>query len=271
MNTLELLYKTTVGRIILKPLTMKPVSDLAGRILDLKISKMLIGPFAKRNNIKMEDYVLDDIHSFNDFFCRRIKDGLRPVCEDADKVIAPCDGYLKVCRISGGTVLNVKQSKFTVRSLLRDRKLAESFDGGYCLVYRLCVDHYHRYVYFTDGQKYKDRKIKGFYHTVRPVALSELPVFTENSRQYSVIDNDKLGRCIQMEVGAMLVGRIANDNPAAAVVKRGEEKGHFEYGGSTIIVLIPKDKIKLNSGIEQRSRRGIEFPVKMGEAVAEIL
>ncbi|WP_029320550.1 phosphatidylserine decarboxylase [Butyrivibrio sp. AE3004] len=269
MNTLEFLYKTKIGRVILKPMTLKPLSDLSGIILDSSLSKLLIGPFAVKNRIRTEDYILDDIHSFNDFFCRRIKKGLRPISPDEKAVIAPCDGLLKVYRITDGLIINAKQSTFTIRSLLRDKKLAAGFDGGYCFVYRLCVDHYHRYIYFSGGHKHADRKIKGFYHTVRPVALSEIPVFTENSRQYSIIDTNGLGTCVQMEVGAMLVGRIVNDKPLAGKVIKGQEKGHFEYGGSTIIVLIPKDKIKVKPYLLEKTRRGMETSVKMGEAVAE--
>ncbi|WP_026668910.1 phosphatidylserine decarboxylase [Butyrivibrio sp. AE3006] len=269
MNGLDFLYKTNIGRIILKPLTLKPLSELSGRILDSRPSMLLIKPFAEANGIRIEDYILDDVRSFNDFFCRKIKSELRPLSPRENAVIAPCDGLLKVNRITNGMVFSVKQSTFTIRSLLRDKKLAEEFEGGYCFVYRLCVNHYHRYIYFTDGMKKADRRIRGFYHTVRPVALEEFPVFTENSRQYSIIDSKELGRCVQMEVGAMLVGRIVNEKPIAGRVYRGEEKGHFEYGGSTIIVLVPKDKIKLREEIKVKSAKGEEFPIKMGEVVAE--
>lgn len=270
MNTLEILYKTKIGRIILKPLTLRPLSDLAGAFMDSKASMFFIEPFVRKNGIRKDDYILDDIHSFNDFFCRRIRKELRPLCPDENKVMAPCDGYLKVSRITNGMVLNVKQSRFSIRTLLRDKKLADSFEGGYCFVYRLCVDHYHRYVYFADGFKMPDRRINGFYHTVRPVALEEVPVFTENSREYSVIDNEKLGKCVQMEVGAMMVGRISNEKHSAGRVYRGAEKGHFEFGGSTIIVLIPKGRVKPDKSILEKSAKGIETSVKMGEAIGDI-
>ncbi|WP_408070593.1 phosphatidylserine decarboxylase [Butyrivibrio sp. JL13D10] len=270
MNTLELLYKTKIGRIILKPLTLKPLSDLMGAFMDSRASMLFIEPFARKNGIKKDDYILDDIHSFNDFFCRKIKKGLRTLSPEEDAVIAPCDGYLKVARITNGTVLNVKQSRFSIKSLLRDKKLAESLEGGYCFVYRLCVEHYHRYIFFADGFKHPDRRINGFYHTVRPVALEEVPVFTENSREYSVIDSDDLGRCVQMEVGAMLVGRIANEKHGAGRVCKGTEKGHFEFGGSTIIVLVPKGKMCPRQDILEASKRGEEISLKMGETVGKL-
>ena len=267
MTILDFLYKTKPGRILLRPLISKPVSDLSGVILDSKISKLLIEPFAKKNSIDKGCYIMDGVDSFNDFFCRRIKPGLRPIEMDSSKMISPCDGLLSVTKISGSSILNIKQSRFTVSRLLRDRKLAASFHDGYALVFRLCVNHYHRYVFFDSGRKYRDRKINGVYHTVRPVALEEYPVFVENSREYSVIDTENFGRCVQMEVGAMLVGRIVNKFHGAKRVKRGMEKGHFEYGGSTIIVLVPKGKVKLRDDIMQNVDKNLEIPVRMGEVL----
>ncbi len=267
MDVLKFLYNNKIGRIILRPLISRTVSELSGKLLDSRLSMILINPFVRKNRIDKTDYLLDDIGSFNDFFCRRIKPGLRIISKDKNSLIAPSDGLLSVYKINAGTVLSVKQSRFTIDRLLKDRKLAAGFNNGYVLVYRLCVNHYHRYVYFDSGKKYKDRRINGLYHTVRPVALAEFPVYIENTREYSVIDTDNFGRCVQMEVGAMLVGRIVNECSASGIVSRGEEKGHFEYGGSTIIVLIPEGKAGLREDIAANIDTGAEIPVVMGEVI----
>lgn len=269
MSTLDFLYKTIPGRILLRPLISRRVSDFAGRLLDTPASKLLIDPFVKSHSIRTQDFELDNIGSFNDFFCRRIKEGVRVINRDKNALISPCDGLLSVCRIDEDSELLVKQSRFSVRSLLRDKKLAGHFKNGYALVFRLCVDHYHRYVYFDSGRKYADRHINGVYHTVRPVALSEFPVFIENTRDYTVIDTDHFGRCVQMEVGAMLVGRIVNKEKSSALVCRGEEKGHFEYGGSTIIILVPEGRVKLREDIAASLYTSKEIPVVMGEEIGK--
>ena len=139
------------------------------------------------------------------------------------------------------------------------------------MVFRLCVDHYHRYSYVESGTKNKNKFINGVLHTVRPIALEACPVFVKNCREYCVIDSTDCGRLVQMEVGAMLVGRIVNDNPGAGEVIRGKEKGHFEYGGSTIIVLTQQGRINVREDIYEASLEGIEIPVKMGEAVGRKL
>jgi Phosphatidylserine decarboxylase len=267
MPVLEFLYKTVPGRLLLKPLTSRILSEASGRLMDTKASGILIKPFAKKNNICCDDYILDNVKSFNQFFCRRIKDGLRPIDADSSALVSPCDGLLTAYRINEKTVIPVKQSKFSIRSLLRSEVLAKTFEGGTALVFRLCVNHYHRYSFFDSGKCYSNRRINGVYHTVRPVALSEYPVFTENTREYIVIDTENFGRAVQMEVGAMLVGRIVNNKYDNTHVKRGEEKGHFEYGGSTIIVLLKKDSAVIREDIINNSGKEIETPVLMGEKI----
>ncbi len=268
---MSFLYKTIYGRALLKVLISRPISGISGKIMDSKFSKIFIGSFAKKNNIKLGDYQMDNINSFNDFFCRKIKEGLRPVDMDENALVSPCDGFLSVYKIKKELVLSVKQSSFTISSMLRDNRLSAAFENGYALVFRLCVDHYHRYIYFDSGEKYKNRKIKGVYHTVRPVALERIPVFTENSREYAVIDTKNFGRCVQMEVGAMLVGRIVNKDKEKCFVKKGEEKGHFEFGGSTVIVLLQKDKAVLREDIIRHANSNYEIPVVMGEKIGTAL
>lgn len=269
MDILKFLYETKPGRIILRPLINRPISWISGIIMDNRLSKHIIPVFVKHNHINIDDYVLDDINSFNDFFCRRIKKGLRDINLNEANFIAPCDALLSIKTIKDGRIYSAKQSSFTIASLLRDRRFAKSYEDGYMLVFRLCVDHYHRYIYFDSGQKYKDRKIKGFFHTVRPIAIKNYPVFVENTREYSIIDTENFGRCVQMEVGALLVGRIVNENNNSCKVRRGQEKGHFEYGGSTIIVLVKKDKIRFLERFNKIIDSNKELPVKMGETLGE--
>lgn len=267
MTVLEFLYHTVPGRLCLKGLTAPALSRVCGRFLDSSLSGCLISPFAKKNAIHLGDYLLDDVHSFNDFFSRKIRPELRPVDMDPSHLAAPCDGLLSVWDIHRDTVIPVKQSHYTISSLLRDPHLAARYEGGYCFVFRLCVNHYHRYSYVDSGRKSANRRIEGVLHTVRPIALHELPVFTENSREYTLIQSPTFGTLLQMEVGAMLVGRIVNHDDACQVI-RGQEKGYFQYGGSTIIVLTRKDAVSVRPDLLEHAKMGVETPVKMGECIA---
>ena len=270
MTILEFLYNTVPGRFLLKPLTSPRLSRICGRFLDSELSSFLIEPFVKQNEIQLSDYKTTDIRSFNDFFSRKIKEGKRPIDMEGHHFIAPCDGALSVWKIEDDTVFPVKQSRYTLSSLLRSKKLAQHYNGGYCIVYRLCVNNYHRYCYVDSGQKSKNFFISGCLHTVRPVALREVPVFAENSREYTLIRTEKFGTVVQMEVGAMLVGRIVNHEGKGKAI-RGEEKGYFQYGGSTIIVLTEPERVHIREDILKNSALAKEVPVKMGEVIGHAL
>ena len=267
MDTLRFLYGTVPGRALLRPLASRPLSRACGRFLDTSLSKGLIAPFVRANGIETGDYDLTDIGCFNDFFCRPLKRGRREIDRDPAALIAPCDGLLTAVQVEEDTVLPVKQSRYSLLRLLGDEDLAAEFRGGLCLVYRLCVNHYHRYCYFDSGRKGENVFLPGALHTVRPVALADVPVFTENCREYTVLETERFGKAVQMEVGAMLVGKIVNDHLWPRTVTRGEEKGHFAYGGSTVIVLLQRNAALLRQDLNRLSALGDELPVRMGERV----
>ena len=268
---LKFLYCTTLGRILLKPLTSRIVSQAAGAFMDSRLSKVLIPRFVKSAGIDVSEYETDGLRSFNEFFYRKIKDGLRPIATDPSVLIAPADGLLTAYPIRSGLVVPVKQSEYSIARLVEDAELAANFEGGWCLVFRLCVHHYHRYSYIESGVKSANRFIAGKLHTVQPIALERTPVFIENCRDYTVISTSNLGRVVQMEVGALLVGKIENLTPGEAEVERGAEKGRFLYGGSTIVALVEKDRVEIAPAILEASERGEETPVKLGEPIGKIL
>ena len=267
-RALSFLYHTIPGRVVLKLAASRPVSRLARRCMDSRASRALIPGFIRKNGIDMSEYQHEDYACFNDFFCRRVRPELRPICLDPDALVAPCDGLLTAWPIHGGTVLPIKQSRYTISELLGGDPAATRFDGGVCLVFRLCVNHYHRYCYPDDGVKGKNVFIPGQLHTVRPIALSALPVFIRNCREYTLMETEHFGTIAQIEVGAMLVGRIDNHHGAGPIV-RGQEKGMFRYGGSTIVVLIGPGRASIDPAILSASARGIETPVVMGQPIGQ--
>lgn len=265
-KALQFLYHTVPGRMLLKPLAGRTISKMAGAVLDSRISKVLIPHFIRKNHIPMELYIDDGYTSFNDCFTRKIRPEYRRICMDENALVAPCDGLLSVYPIEDGCVIPVKQSRYTVSGLLGGAPVSEEFHDGVCLVFRLGVNNYHRYCYLDSGTKGANHFIEGKLHTVRPVALEQSPVFTENCREYTILDTDHFGPVAQIEVGAMLVGRIKNHH-GSWQYERGEEKGMFLYGGSTIVVLLQKDRVKIPAYAYAATARGEEIPVHMGEKI----
>lgn len=257
---LSFLYTNIFGRMLLKPLIQPQVSKLAGRYLSSAHSKWLISKFIERNEINMDIYEECDYSSFNDFFTRKIKPDCRPVPEDLDVLISPCDCLAMVYPIQENTTFSIKNTEYTLRSLLRSPRLAKRFRGGYAYILRLTVEDYHRYLYSVSGKQSKNYHIDGTFHTVNPIANDYLPIYKENTREYTVIHSKEFGDVLQMEVGALLVGKISN-HKQSTVVTRGEEKGFFEYGGSTIVVLTQKGRVTPRSDLLTNSKNGYETKV----------
>lgn len=257
------LYNTLWGRFLLKFITLPFISNLAGKILDSKISCIAIKPFIKNNGIDMTDFVGEKWKSFNDFFTRKVKIDARPIDMSENAFISPCDGLLSIYNIDDKTIMNIKGSYYNVETLLNNKKIAEEYKNGLCFVYRLTPSHYHRYCYLDSGSKGKNIHINGVYHTVQPFAVENMPVYRMNTREYTILNTDNFGKVIFMEVGALMVGRICNYHNEY-IFNRGDEKGRFEFGGSTIIVIVKENTVKVNNDILEYNG---EFPVKMGEKI----
>ena len=267
-NVLSFLYETVPGRLLLRPLTGRFVSKLCGLFLDSRLSLFLVPGFIRRHHISLDLCEPRRFRSFNECFTRRLLPAARPVDRTPSHLISPCDGLLSVYPIQDDLVIPVKQSSYTIKSLLRSGRLARHYRDGLCLVFRLRTDHYHRYCYVDSGCKGKNYSIPGRLHTVRPIALSSRPVFAENCRSFTIIKSENFGPVIQMEVGAMLVGKIVNHHDTG-YVKRGEEKGYFKYGGSTIIVLLQKNRAAVASAFPEATAAGRETPVVMGQSLTD--
>lgn len=263
---LEVLYAHRPGRMLLWLLIRPSVSGMVGKLLDSGISRLMIRPFIKSHLIHMNEYEPKKYSSYNDFFKRRIRPEARSIEMKPGDFISPCDSRLSVYRINGQERFQVKHAVYTLGSLLRDKKLAAKYTGGYVWIFRLCVEDYHHYIYVDNGRELMRRRISGVLHTVNPAAGERIPIYKENTREYALIKTENFGEVIQMEVGALLVGRIENQK-AADIVKRGQEKGNFAFGGSTVIMITREGRAWPDQDILEHSRRGIETKVKLGEKV----
>ena len=263
---LELLYGNALGRIVVRIMIKPWVSKAAGKLMDSRISTFFIKGFIKKNGIDMSQYENRKYLSFNDFFTRKVREGEREIDYAKGHLISPCDSKLCVYQITENAKFTVKNTDYTLTSLLKDEKLARRYDGGQLLVFRLTVGDYHRYGYPDDGLKSDNIKIDGFFHTVNPVANDRYPIYKENTREYTVIESKTFGSILMMEVGATMVGRIVNEK-GVAKVKRGEEKGRFEFGGSTVILCLEKDKAVIDSDIIYNTKSNVETIVKYGERI----
>lgn len=265
---LHMMYSHAAGRAAMQPLVQSFVSRAAGCFLDSRLSVPLVAPFVKKNHISLKECTAKQFISFNDFFVRKLKMDARPFFNAPQDFISPCDARLTVYPIHENGKFEIKNTEYTLEQLLRDRKLAKRYEGGTLFLFRLSVDDYHRYLFVDDGVCSTERRIEGVLHTVNPAANDFCPIYKENTRTYTLLQSANFGTLLQMEVGAMMVGKIVNENAGAARrVQRGEEKGCFAFGGSTVIVLAQKGSAVPEKRIWNYSRLGIETRVRQGETV----
>ena len=268
---LKQLYGTEAGRMALKVLTMRCVSEVAGKLLDSRFSSFLIDGFAKRNHIDRREYEQRKYCSFNDFFTRKIRTGKRPVActgSAGGGLVSPSDGKVTVYPVTQDLEVKVKGRTYTLESLLKNQTVASHFRGGYVYIVRLCVEDYHRYIYPVSGMKTKNYHINGVYHTVNPIAGEYYPIYKENTREYTLIRAENKGYVLQMEVGALLVGRIVNHHQSRKV-RCGEEKGYFEYGGSTIVVITDQNMAPPRQELLRNTAEGCETKILQGQLLTE--
>ncbi len=261
----KFLYRNFIGRLILKLLIRPWVSKLGGFYMNRKCSKGMIKKFVKKNNIDLSQYDMTNIKCYNDFFTRKIIDGARNINIESDKLISPCDSKLQAFKINEESIFNIKDSYYKVEDLIQNKELAKEYINGYCLIFRLTVDDYHRYCYVDNGTKTKNTPIKGVLHTVNPIALERYNFYKTNSREYCILETENFGKIIQVEVGALMVGKISNHHQEYTFTK-GEEKGMFLFGGSTIVLLV-KENIKIDEDILFNTSNNDETVVRYGEAI----
>lgn len=263
---LDFLYNNPIGRIFLGIAVSPFVSNIYAWKNSKKSSAKKIPAFIRDHNINMSDYEDREYKSFTDFFTRKIRYGKRPIDMKPESLISPADSKLLVYEIEKDTSLRVKGRTYTVDEILADSENAKEFAGGYALVFRLTVDDYHRFCYPDKGCLISKRMIKGKLHTVSPVSKNH-KIYMENTRLVNLLKTEKFGTVAYIEVGAMLIGRIVDNG--TDVFEKGQEKGYFEPGGSTVIILVKN--VEIDKDIMEQSASGIETKVRYGERIGRAL
>lgn len=263
---LRMLYGHMVGRAFVSFLIRPAVTNAMGSLFNHKLTRLKIKSFVKKNGIVLSDYEVRKYKSYNDFFTRKIRPGARPIEQDPKCVVSPSDGKISVFPISSSLVVEIKGSSYSIKSLTLSREVAEEFAEGYCVIIRLTPDDYHRYIFIDPGEISDHIFIDGVFHTVNPVAMEHANVYYENTREYMTIETEHFGKLLQMEVGALGVGRIVNVVEEGHT-ERGMEKGYFEFGGSTIVLMFKKDTVQIDQDLLKNTEEGYETYVKLGEHI----
>ena len=261
-GSVKFLYTDLFGRLILKLINNRFVSKLVGKYMNSKLSIKRINKTIKENNIDMSLYEKKEYTSFNDFFTRHKKN----LNFDMGKnhFVSPSDSKVLVMKLGKHSEFDIKGSIYTLKDIVKE-DLTDKYQNGYALIFRLEVTDYHRYHFIDDGNLGEYKYIKGRLNTVQPIAYNK-KIFHTNSREYVTMHTKNFGDVIEVDVGALLVGKITN-NKKINEFKKSDEKGYFEFGGSTIILFVQEDKVIIDNDILLNSTLGKETIVSCGEKI----
>lgn len=262
------LYNNPVGEATLWALVKrKVVSSIYGNQMDNPTSVKKIKPFIEELNIDMSTAQKQEFTSFNDFFTRKLKDNARPVDTNSNVVVSPADGKILAYADITNSDFIIKGFRFDVSSFLNDTNLAQKYRDGTLVIIRLAPFDYHRFHFPISGNVSPITRIDGDYYSVNPIALrKKIEIFCQNKREFTIISNPLFGEVVMMEVGATMVGRIVQTYQRN-FVKKGEEKGYFKFGGSTVVLLFEKDMVRIDEDLLRNTTQGFETAVKEGERI----
>jgi phosphatidylserine decarboxylase len=265
------LYYNPIGEATLWALAKrKQVSTVYGTMMDRTSSAKKIHPFIEDFDIDMSVAQEQKFNNFNDFFTRKLKDDARPVDTSSTIVVSPADGKILAYADISNTDFIIKGYRFDVTSFLDNPDLAQKYHDGALLIIRLAPMDYHRFHFPVSGNLSPNKKIDGDYYSVNPFALrKKAEIFCLNKREYTIITNPLFGDVVIAEVGATMVGSIVQTFNGSTVNK-GEEKGYFKFGGSTVVLLFEKSKIHIDEDLLINTAKGYETTVKMGERIGEV-
>ena len=274
---LDWLYYTKSGKILGQLLCCSPVGALYGQIKSSKKSASEIPEFIKKYSIQENEF-LDSkdesgnqrYFSFNDYFKRKFKEGQRPFCTEKNRLAAFAEArYLVSNEFNPDDSIPVKGSNINLEVLLNNKDWADKFAEGPLAIARLAPVDYHRFHFPDDGQLAKQWDVDGKLHSVGKKALLSKPEILQiNQRVVSILETENFGTLAYIEVGAFCVGHIVQKSKKEEMFKRGDEKGYFLFGGSTVIILGQKGTFQFDADLVEQSQKGIETLVKLGQPIA---
>ena len=262
------LYNNPVGEATLWTLAKrKVVSSIYGKRMDRASSIKKIEPFVEEFDIDMSEVQKQEFNSFNDFFTRELKDNARAVDTSSTITVSPADGKLLAYADISNSDFIVKGYRFDVLSFLNNAGLAQNYLDGTLVIVRLAPPDYHRFHFPVSGSVSLNTLIDGDYYSVNPLALrKKAEIFCLNKREYTIVTNPLFGDVVVAEVGATMVGSIVQTY-TGDFVEKGQEKGYFKFGGSTVVLLFEKNKIRIDDDLLMNTLKGYETTIKQGERI----
>lgn len=225
-----------------------------GQFMDSEASTDVLPWWTSDPDINIEDYVIpaDGFQSFNDFFTRQIKPGVRPIAVPGDNtvLVSPSDStIMKIAdSLTSQSTIEVKSDSLYVRDLLGGDELAAAFIGGKAILCMLATTDYHRFHSPVTGNIISEAQLAGLYYGMTG---GWVDYFFEHRRGYYIFDTDEFGLVGMVCVGMFTISSIEFTQQVGSFVAKGDEVGHFAYGGSAIILLFEPNHVEFSVPLNQ--------------------
>lgn len=276
---IKLLYNSSSGKILAPIFANKFLSKIYGIMQNNMLTQLKVPKFVANFNIHLEDYLPGSIkidnqalsyRNFNEFFIRAFKPGKRIFPTEQNQLGAPAEArYYGHEKITDDLTIPVKGKDLKADKLLQNDKWNNYFKNGPLLIARLCPVDYHRYHYPDNGTTLDHYQIAGEFHSVNPLALkSKSDILIANERRVSILETQNFGKIAYIEVGAAMVGKIVQSHDETKEFNKGDEKGYFLFGGSTVIILGEEGRWRPSDDILENTKKSIETYVKLGDVIA---
>jgi len=272
-NGLLFLYGNHPFAWLLRPLVCKWafVSKLFGYLQRRAASVKHIAPFIEKYQIDTTEFrdSIESFKCFNDFFIRKLKGSARPISNGNDMTILPADGrYLAFQDVDHEQGIFIKGKKFSLEQLLADKKLAHKYAQGAMVIARLAPVDYHRFHFPCNCVPSKAQLLNGPLYSVNPIALRQnISILSENKRMITRLKTNHFGTMLFIEVGATYVGSIHQTYEAEKHYAKGDEKGFFAFGGSTLILLFEPFRIQIDQDLLDNTHQGLETLGRLGQTL----
>jgi phosphatidylserine decarboxylase len=263
-------YETLPGRFSAEALLKRAVfSHWYGWRMNRPFSAQKVLPFIADYDLNVDDFAKSpfEFKTFNEFFYRALKKEARPIAGGDDVAVFAADGrHLVFPDVETAAGFYVKGARFSLTDLFGDEALAREFAGGAMVISRLCPVDYHRFHFPVAGVPTEPKLINGYLYSVSPIALRRNARYlVQNKRALTLLDDTRFGRVAVFEVGATCVGTIKNAFEAGKPAAKGAFKGYFTFGGSCVITVFQKGRIRFEDDVVAQSARHIETYARMGD------
>lgn len=268
---------STAVSVLLSPVVCKSslLSRLYGFLQKSCLSQRKVKPFIEEFHIDTSEFLdpVDSFKSFNDFFIRKLKPGARPIAAGTDIAVLPADArYLFYPSIDQADGFVVKGKKFCLEELLQDKALAQRYSKGSMVIARLCPTDYHRFHFPCNCIPGETLHIGGGLASVNPLALRKnISILSQNKRTLTPLHTKNFGTILFIDVGATFVGEIHQTFTPNESYAKGDEKGYFSFGGSSLVLLFEPGKIQFDQDLVEISQKKIEVRGLLGQSMGRSL